>query len=107
MAINPFELIKQFGDLQGRMKELQDRLGGITATGSSGGGVVQVELNGRLEATRVLVSPEALQPVDLPMLQDLLRSALSDALVKIKERIREEVSSLSGGLPIPPGLLGM
>ncbi len=107
MAINPFELIKQFGNLQERMKELQDRLGSISATGSSGGGVVQVELNGRLEATRVFVSPEALEPVDLPMLQDLLRSALSDALAKIKEKIREEVSSLSGGLPIPPGFLGM
>ena len=53
------------------------------------------------------VAPEAVDPVDLPMLQDLLRAALSDALVKVKEKIREEVSSLTGGLPIPPGFMGM
>ncbi len=107
MAINPFELFKQFGNLQERMNELQGRLGRIAAVGSAGGGMVQVELNGHLEATRVVVSPEAVDPADIPMLQDLLRAALSDALVKIKEKIREEVSSLTGGLPIPPGFLGM
>ncbi len=107
MAINPFELFKQFGNLQERMNELQGRLGRIAATGSAGGGMVQVELNGHLEATRVEISPEAVDPVDIPMLQDLLRAALSDALVKIKEKIREEVSSLTGGLPIPPGFMGL
>jgi DNA-binding YbaB/EbfC family protein len=107
MAINPFELFKQVGNLQERMNELQGRLGRIVAVGSAGGGMVQVELNGHLEATRVIVSPEAVDPADIPMLQDLLRAALSDALVKVKEKIREEVSSLTGGLPIPPGFLGM
>jgi hypothetical protein len=107
MAVNPFELFKQFGNLQERMNELQGRLGRITAVGSAGGGMVQVELNGHLEAIRVTVAPEAVDPADLPMLQDLLRAALSDALVKVKEKIREEVSSLTGGLPIPPGFMGM
>jgi DNA-binding YbaB/EbfC family protein len=107
VAINPFDLLKQFGNLQERMNELQGRLGRISAVGSAGGGMVQVELNGHLEATRVIVTPEAVDPADLPMLQDLVRAALSDALVKVKEKIREEVSSLTGGLPIPPGLLGM
>ena len=107
MAINPFELFKQFGDLQERMNELQGRLARVSAVGSAGGGMVQVELNGRLEAIRVVVSPEAVDPADITMLQDLLRAALSDALVKVKEKIREEVSSLTGGLPIPPGFLGM
>jgi hypothetical protein len=60
-----------------------------------------------MEATRVTVSSEAVDPADIPMLQDLLRAALSDALAKIKEKIREEVSSLTGGLPLPPGILGM
>jgi DNA-binding YbaB/EbfC family protein len=107
MAINPFEMLKQFGNLQERMSEIQSRLGRIAAVGSAGGGMVQVELNGHLEAIRVTVSPEAVDPADIPMLQDLLRAALSDALARIKEKIREEVSSLTGGLPLPPGILGM
>ena len=107
MAVNPFELFKQFGNLQERMNELQGRLGRITAVGSAGGGMVQVELNGHLEAIRVTVAPEAVDPVDLPMLRDRLRAGLADALVKVKEKIREEVSSLTGGLPIPPGFMGM
>jgi len=40
------------------------------------------------------------------MLQDLLRAALSDALARVKEKIREEASSLTGGIPLPPGFLG-
>jgi hypothetical protein len=107
MAINPFELLKQFGNMQERMNEMQARLGRISAVGSAGGGMVQVELNGHLEATRVTVSPEAVDPADIPMLQDLLRAALSDALARIKEMIREEVSALTGGLPMPPGFLGL
>jgi len=107
MGINPLELFKQFGDMQERMNQMQARLGRISAVGSAGGGMVQVELNGHLEATRVTISPEAVDPADISMLQDLLRAALSDALIKIKEKIREEVSSLTGGLPIPPGFMGM
>lgn len=107
MAVNPFELLKQFGNLQERMSELQGRLARVMVVGSSGGGMVQVELNGHLNVIRLTVSPEAVDPEDLPMLQDLLRAAFSDALAKVKEKIQAEVSSLTGGLPLPPGLLGL
>jgi len=107
MAINPFDLLKQFGNMQERMNEMQQRLGRVVATGSAGGGMVQVELNGRMEVGAVTVSPEAVDPSDLTMLQDLIRAALSDALDKVKEKIREEVSSLTGGLPLPPGFMGL
>jgi len=106
MAINPFELLKQLGNVQERMNEIQARLARIEATGSSGGGMVQVELNGHLEVKQVTISPEAVTPGEIPMLQDLVRAAFSDALFKMKEKIREEISSLTGGLPLPPGWLG-
>ena len=107
MAVNPFELFKQFGNLQERMNEMQGRLGRITAVGSAGGGMVQVEINGQLSVTGLTISPEAVDPRDIPMLQDLLRAAFADAMAKVKEKIREEVSSLTGGMPLPPGLLGL
>ena len=106
MAINPFDLLKQFGNVQERMQEIQARLSRLQVTGSAGGGMVQVELNGQLEVTRVLIAPEAVDPNDIPMLQDLLRAAFADALFKVKEKIREEVSAASGGLNLPPGFMG-
>jgi DNA-binding YbaB/EbfC family protein len=106
VAINPFDFLKQFGNVQERMQEMQERLGRVQATGSAGGGMVQVELNGHLEVTRVIIAPEAVDPNDIPMLQDLLRAAFADALFKVKEKIREEVSALTGGLNLPPGFLG-
>jgi DNA-binding YbaB/EbfC family protein len=106
VPINPFDLLKQFGNVQERMQEIQGRLGRLQATGSSGGGMVQIELNGHLEVTRVAISLEAVDPNDIPMLQDLLRAAFTDALFKVKEKIREEISEVTGGLNLPPGLLG-
>lgn len=105
--MNPFDLLKQFGAMQERMQEIQTRLARLQATGSSGGGMVQIDLNGRLEVVRVAIAPEAVDPKDIPMLQDLLRAAFSDALTKMKEKIREEVSALTGGLNLPPGFLGL
>jgi DNA-binding YbaB/EbfC family protein len=107
MAVNPFDLLKQFGNMQERMGEVQERLRRLTVTGSAGGGMAEIEMNGHMEILQVKVSPEIVDPSEIPMLQDLLRAAFADAMFKIKEKIREEVSSLTGGLPIPPGLMGM
>ena len=107
MAINPFEMLKSFGNIQERMAEIQERLGRIRVVGSAGGDMVQVELSGHLEVLRVSISPEAADPHDLSLLQDVTRAAMSDALFKIKERIREEFAALTGGLNLPPGMLGL
>ena len=107
MAVNPFDLLKQFGNMQERMGEVQERLRRLTVTGSAGGGMAEIEMNGHMQVMDVRISEEAVDPEDIPMLQDLLRAAFSDALHKIKEKIREEASSLTGGLNLPPGFLGM
>jgi len=107
MAINPFEMLKSLGNIQERMGEIQERLARISVVGSAGGDMVQIELNGHMEVLRVKISPEAVDPSDLSLLQDLTRAALADALFKVKERIREEFASLTGGLNLPPGMLGL
>ena len=100
-------LRRSFGNMQERMSEIQNRLQGISVIGSAGGDMVQVEMNGHMEVVGLRISEEAVDPNDIQMLQDLIQAALSDALFKIKEKIREEVSSLTGGLNLPPGLLGL
>ena len=105
--MNPFDFLKQFQDLQGKMGEIQEKLKHISALGTSGGDMVSVELNGQMQVLSVKISKEAVDPEDIQMLEDLVLAAFRDAMFKIKEKIREEMSSLTGGLNLPPGLMGL
>ena len=106
MAINPFELMKNFKNIQAKMTEIQSRLDTISVTGTAGGDMVKITLNGKLEMTAVEIAPEAVSE-DLTMLQDLVRAAYSDASVKMKEKLREELNASGGGIDLPPGFMGM
>ena len=105
MAINPFEILKQFQDLQSRMGDIQGKLGSVKVTGSAGGGLVSVEMNGRMEVEKVSITPEAVDPSDIRMLEDLVLAAFTDAMTRMKEKLKEEMSQLTG-LNLPPGMLG-
>ena len=107
MATNPFEIFKQLQGLQSKMGEIQAKLKTVRATGSAGGGLVTVELNGQMQVEKVTIAPEAVDPRDLQMLQDLVLAAITDALDRLKDRIREEVSQVTGMIGLPPGFLGL
>jgi nucleoid-associated protein EbfC len=106
VATNPFDIFKQLQGLQSQMGEIQEKLHAVRVTGSAGGGMVQVEMNGQMQVEKVLIAPEAVDPKDIPMLQDLVLAAVTDAVDRLKEKIREEVSSATGMMGLPPGLLG-
>ena len=89
------------------MGEMQERLREITVTGSAGGDMVRIELNGQMEVLSVAISPETVDPDDVGMLQDLVLAAFTDASVKVREKLREEMSSITGGMNLPPELMGM
>ncbi|MFP3089560.1 YbaB/EbfC family nucleoid-associated protein [Treponema sp. TIM-1] len=109
MNINPFDLLKNAQKLQEQMGSLQERLGTITATGSAGGGMVEVNLNGRLELLAIRIAPEAVDPEDVEMLQDLIIAAFTAAMEKIKEAVNAEMGALAGGMGMPgfPGFPGL
>lgn len=88
------------------MGEAQERVKHVTVTGSSGGGMVRVEMTGEFSVTSVTIDPEAVDPSDVGMLQDLVLAAVTDAITRVKERVREEMSSVTGGINLPPGLFG-
>jgi DNA-binding YbaB/EbfC family protein len=106
MAINPFEIFKQFQDIQSRMGDIQEKLRTVRVTGAAGGGLVIVEMNGRMDIEKVVISPEVVDPNDVRMLEDLVLAAVTDALTKLKEKLKDEMSQLTG-LNLPPGLLGL
>jgi DNA-binding YbaB/EbfC family protein len=104
--MNPMDLLKNFQNIQSKVGEMQEKLQGLKVTGTAGGDMVKVEMNGQMTVTRVTISPEAVDPEDLGMLEDLVLAAITDASVKIKETIRQEMSGLTGGIDLPPGILG-
>jgi len=105
--MNPLDLLKNFQNIQSRMATMQERMKTITVVGTAGGDMVRVEVSGQMTVKSVIISPEAVDPADIPMLQDLVRAAISDALAKLREKMREEMSDVTGGLDIPSELLGM
>jgi len=107
MNINPMELLKNFQNMQAKIAEMQEKLKDVIVTGSSGGGMVEVKMNGQLAVTRVTIAKEVVDPEDIEMLQDLVLGAVADALAKVKEKLKEEASSVTGGLNIPPGMMGI
>ena len=106
MAANPFEMLKNLQGLQAKMGEMQEKLKSVRVTGSAGGGMVTVELNGDLRAEKVTISPEAVDPSDLRMLEDLVLAATSDALARLKEQLRDEMAQATGIAGLPPGMFG-
>lgn len=107
MNMNPFELIKNFQNIQSQVNEMQEKMKDITVTGSSGGDMVTVTMNGHMQVLDVTISPEAVDPSDVGMIEDLVLAAFTDAFNKVKDRLKDEVSNLTGGAPLPPGLMGM
>ncbi len=95
------DLIQQAQGLQSKIAALQEELAEKVVTGSSGGDMVKVEANGAQEILSMTIEKELLDPADPEMLQDLIVAAVNDALKKSRELMAQEMSKLTGGLPIP------
>ncbi len=97
-------MMKQVKDMQDRMQRLQDELGALEITGSSGGGLVSVTLTGKGDMKGVKIDPSLLKPDDAEIIEDLIVAATADAKTKVEARLQEKMSEVTGGLPLPPGM---
>lgn len=104
--MNPMDLFKNMGQLQETMQEAQKKLKETRVTGTAGGDMVRIEMNGEFSVLSIHVAPEVVDPSEVEMLQDLIRAAHNDAVAKVRSTLQENLSSLTGGLPIPPGMFG-
>ena len=98
------QLMKQAQAMQTRMAELQAELERVEKTGQAGGGMVQVTLNGKGEMRAVKIDPKLADPAEIEVLEDLIVAAAKDAKTKVEEHVSGEMSKLTGGLPLPPGM---
>ena len=95
------KLLKQAQQVQAKMAEMQARLAERTVEASAGGGMVKIVMNGRHEVLSVTIDPEVVDPSDVEMLEDLVAAAVNEARGRVDEMVRDEMSSLTGGLPMP------
>ena len=99
--MNPFELFKNAGALKEQLGNVQNQLEEITATGSSGGRMVEVTLNGKFEMLDRILDPICVDNRDVKMLEDLIKAAQHDAISKIQEKIKEISGPMLSSLNIP------
>ena len=97
------QMLKQAQELQEKMGEMQARLEAQEIHGSAGAGMVTVTLSGKGALKAVKIDPELLKPEDVGIVQDLLVTAHADARARMEEVVQEQMQSLTGGLPLPPG----
>ncbi len=99
-------LIKDPQAIQAQAEQLRAKTMAIEVTGSSGGGLVRITLNGAFEMRACVIAPEIIDPSDASMLQDLVRAAFNDAASRIREELGREFSMGMGGMGLPPGFPG-
>ena len=95
------QLMKQAKKMQEEMLKAQEALSERIVDGSAGGGAVTVTVNGHKVLQTVTIKPEAVDPEDIEMLQDLVLAAVNDALKKVDELTQNEMGKYTSGLNIP------
>jgi len=98
------QMMKQAQQMQEKMAELQTRLGEMEVEGQSGGGMVQATLSGKGELRRIKIDPSLAKSDEVEVLEDLVVAAVNDARQRADAMVAEEMSKLTGGLQLPPGM---
>jgi DNA-binding YbaB/EbfC family protein len=96
-------LMKQAQQMQDNLKKAQEALAGVEVEGQSGAGLVKVVITCRNDVKRVTIDPSVLADGDKEMLEDLVVAAMNDALRRAEQTASERMSSVTAGLPMPPG----
>ncbi|QDR82897.1 YbaB/EbfC family nucleoid-associated protein [Sporomusa termitida] len=97
-------MMKKVQKLQGDMAKLQEELKSRTIEVSTGGGAVKVVVTGEKRIQSVKISPSAVDPEDVEMLEDLVAAAVNEAMTKVDDMMAQEMGKLTGGLNLPPGM---
>ncbi len=94
-------LMKQAREMQAKLARIQEELAKKTVEAASGGGMVRVTVNGQFTLASIKVDPSVIDPEEVEMLEDLVRAAVNEGLMRAREMASEEMSKLTGGFKIP------
>ncbi len=97
-------MMKQAQQMQAKMAEMQEALDKVEITGASGGGMVEVTLTGKGEMRKLKIDPTLVNKDEIEVLEDLIAAAHNDAKGKVEAHVAEEMSKVTGGLQLPPGM---
>ena len=98
------QLMKQAQEMQAKMAEMQAQLEALELTGASGGGMVQLTLNGKGDLKKIKIDKTLLAPEEVEVLEDLIVAAFNEARVKVSAYAEQEMQKLTGGLQLPGGM---
>ncbi|MCC6245211.1 MAG: YbaB/EbfC family nucleoid-associated protein [Gemmatimonadaceae bacterium] len=96
-----FKMMDTFRQMQSKLQEAQETLGRSTFTGAAGGGMVTVEVDGKLALKRVKLEKSVVNPDDIEMLEDLIVVAVSEAQKKAADAMQAEMGKVTGGIDLP------
>ena len=95
------QIMKQAQMMQQEMARLQEEAAQNTAEASAGGGAVTVLVNGKNQIVSLTIKKEAVDPEDVEMLQDLVMTAVNEALTRVQAELAEKMTKITGGISIP------
>ena len=98
------QMMKQAQEMQSKIQEMQNQLTDMEVDGSAGGGLVTVTLSGKNELKKLSVDPSLFNSEDAEVVEDLIVAAHADARKKVEEAMKEQMSKVTGGLSLPPGM---
>lgn len=103
--IDMMKIMGQLKEAQDKIKQAQENLGHVTATGESGAGLVKATVNGKKQLVSIEIDQDLIKPEDKDMMQDLIVAAVNKALEEVEVLSKEELKkSTSGMFPNIPGL---
>ena len=101
------QLLKQAQQMQAEMAKAQEQLKDETVEASAGGGMVKVTMTGDMQLREITISPEAIDPEDPELLQDMVTAAVNEALRSAQELAASRMGGIAGGLGGPGGIPGL
>lgn len=106
MGMNMQKMMRQMQKMQADLAKVQEQLGDMTVEGTAGGGVITVIVNGHQEIQEIKIEPDAVDPEDVEMLEDLILAAVNDGLRKSRELSANEIEKVTGKVNVP-GMSGL